>query len=207
MVKTATPYQVKVGDSVYQNIKKLIVPKGDNRFQVWAPGYEALDTVINLRYQHYGFKQELLPLPDYAAYQVELAAYNKKIKNARIPFYFAVPSAVFTVYSFSKGRQYYHETEGLLQQYYLAPTINSRVYNLREDYETAKENYRKHYNRYYASAGITGALTITGIILSKKYNKKKRPVYEGDEGSPFTMTDWRINVIDNSPVVSFSFVF
>jgi hypothetical protein len=36
MVKTATPYQVKMGDSVYQNIKKLIVPKGDNRFQVWA---------------------------------------------------------------------------------------------------------------------------------------------------------------------------
>jgi hypothetical protein len=27
MVKTATPYQVKIGDSVYQNIKKLIVPK------------------------------------------------------------------------------------------------------------------------------------------------------------------------------------
>lgn len=82
MVKTATLYQVKMGDSVYQDIKKLLVPKGDNRFQVWAPGYEVLDTVIHLRYPHYGFKQELVPLPDYAAYQVELAAYNKKIEDA-----------------------------------------------------------------------------------------------------------------------------
>ena len=211
-ITTATPYQVKIGDSVYQDIKRMTLPKGEQRFQVWAPGYSVLDTVIDVQKRHFGFTQDLVALPDYAAYQVELGEFDKRIKYARVPWFVAVPTAAFMIDSYNKAEDYYVEAKDLLNVYYNeAPYYNgvniTRTADIRDKYETARDNYEKYYNRYYLSAGITGVMTISGIVLTSIYNKKKRPVYEGDKSSPFTMTDWRIDVIDRTPVVSLSFTF
>jgi hypothetical protein len=212
-VKTATPYQVKIGDSVYQNIKKLIVPKGDNRFQIWAPGYEVLDTVIHLRYQHYGFKQELVALPDMLTYEAKLKKYEIAPKISRIPFYVAIPAAAYTISNYRNANVYYDSTNVLLSRYYKAPFKSGlRVITTEEarrDYDAAKDTYARHYQNYYIGASATGALVITGAVLSYIYSKKRRPKpqYQGLDSNPFTMTSMQINVVSNTPVVSLSFEF
>jgi hypothetical protein len=178
-VNPSDNYSVRINDGKIHKTNQFVLFAGENKISIWAPGYLVVDTIIDLKVdEQRNFVIHLEESPEYITWSNEKRIINEKRFKLQIPaMAVTLGAGIFTAVNQVQFINAGKRLENAVQAYDLGYTPGFFP-ELKNEYNSAQNNYRKQRTELIVGYSITAASTAFLIYQLRQAAKLKVPGFE-----------------------------